>query len=164
MPLVKPSLSSTQMGFDPNRRHTESGRQGVTYHSCWEKSCTTKPWKTSEKFPLGLPLPTHTEKGQARARDDTKQHRRQGQILHHVKGNIFKKTLSYRRAAPSSTEEFTQGSLSKQFVIHRTVRMNTPFTRLLLERLHRNINGIFFLYQLNWNINTLKWHISELAE
>lgn len=79
-----------------------------------------------------------------------RQHRAEDtEDLHHIKGNIFflknkqtKKTRSYRRAAPSSAEPCTQGSLSKQFVMYRTIHMNRQrlcfaWTHLFLRQLHR---------------------------
>lgn len=62
--------------------------------------------------------------------------------IYFKKTNKKQKTRSYRRAAPSSAEPFTQGSLSKQFVTYRTIHMNRQrlcfaWTHLFLRQLHR---------------------------
>lgn len=91
----------------------------------------------TKSFPLAR-LCQLTQRGRAKELDE--QHRVEDRgDLHHIKGNIYlKKTRSYRRFVPSSAESFTQGSLSKQFVMYRTTQMNSVvFSHLFLKQLHR---------------------------
>lgn len=147
----------------PTAFSTESGRQGVTYHSCWDKLGKTKPWRTKRgKFPFGPPLPTRTEKPSKVERDDETQQRRHRQALHHIKGNIFKKH--------SHTEELLR---HQQRNLHRAVWVNSlsftqPFRpRRLSPRspLSNNCTEYkwdFFFFEtwILWNDTFLKWQNS----
>lgn len=106
-------------------------------------------------------LPTHTERP-SKQLDETTQSRGHRRDLHHIKGNIFKKQnkkRSCRRAAPSSAEPFTQGSLSKQFVMYRTIQMNRQ-RRPLPQTTAHNKNGISESTLMFSNDTFLKCHNS----
>lgn len=147
------------MDFDPNCRHAESAAAGKNL----AKQNDERPAKSFHWACLCQLTPRKAKQEQ----ETTKQHRRQRQILHHVKGNIFKKH--------SHTEELLR---HQQKNLHRAVchlqdrsdehtssPCATPFTHFFLKQLHGNLNvALLLLNQLNWNITTLKWHISEMAE
>lgn len=142
----------------PTAFSTESGRQGVTYHSCWDKSGKTKPWRTKRgKFPFGPPLPTRTEKPSKVERDDETQQRRHRQALHHIKGNIFKKH--------SHTEELLR---HQQRNLHRAVWVNSlsftqPFRRTDRVAFRHAVHSQTTAQNINGTFSFLKHEYSEMT-